>query len=438
MASVLYRVLFELKLLHEFFLTRTNGSVIFDKTPAEKKIFLEEEFSENRSPVNTVMGFEFPAGLQQQNEGSFLRIVPSYSGCKVAVKVKELRQADGSVFYQPLVPLPANLNIFILLTRKGPLDAYTNGRVGRPYSSAYYFSNNDLVTPKTFPYLSNAIPAFDAGSTYEQGELVVDGGITREFHRGGSPGIWGDVTGAGFVNESDRLLLAPSFSYVFTERTGLTEVDFILKDFNGTEIDRQTITNAAGIARETRLNYTGKIPPRSLTAAFTTSDILYSLEVRGNNGYVRYHRIIFNRGLVDANPWGVIHITPEATNSAFNLFDGSGFLLTRLDPLGVETPPPVFEIPVKSRLLYWRFVHNRGKKLGISSTLTNYLDREDNALITKNPRRLSRAYFKIQSGVSPATEYVPNPVSYELKRSKDGLLCFDVMVAKSGLFPVIP
>ncbi len=438
MASVIYKILFEIKLLHEFFLTRTDGSVIFDKTAAGKIQFLEEECSENRLPVNTVMSFEFPSGLQRQMESFFIRILPSYSGCKVAVKVKEQRQPDGSIFYQPLVPIPANLNIFILLIRKADFDVYTNGRVKRPLLSSYFFSNNEIITAKTFPYLTNAIPAFDPGYQYEQGELISDGGIIREFHRVGIAGSWGEVAGTGFANESDRLLIGPRFSYSFTDRTGLTEADFILKDSNGTEIHRQTIENTEGLPRNISLSYIDNVPFLSLSSAFTVSDALYNLEVRGNNGYTRNHTILFHEELSAANPWAVVHVTPQSTNAAFDFLDNNGLLLTRKDPMGVETAPVKFEIPVKSRLLYWRFVHNRGKKLGISPSMANYLEQEGNALITRKPRRMARAFSKIQSAVSPTKVYVPNPVSYDLKVNKDGLLCFDVIIAKSDMFPLVP
>lgn len=436
MTSVIYKVLFEIKLLHEFYLTRIDGSVIFDKTAAGKIQFLEEEFSENRLPVNTVVSFEFPSGLQRQMESLFIRILPSYSGCKVVVKVKEQKQPDGSIFYQPLVSIPANLNIFILLIRKADFDVYTNGRVKRPLLSSYFFTNNEIITAKTFPYLTNTIPVFDSGYQYEQGELMSDGGTIREFHREGNAGSWGDVAGTGFANESDRLLIGSRFSYFFTDRTGLTEADFILKDYNGIEIHRQTIEISEGIPQKVSLSYSDKVPFLSLSAAFAVSDALYNLEVRGNNGYIRNHTILLHEELYAANPWAVVHVTPQSTNASFDFLDNNGLLLTRKDPMGVETAPVVYEIPVKSRLLYWRFVHNRGKKLGVSPAMSNFLEREGNALITRKPRRMARVYSKIQSAVSSAKVHVPNPVSYDLKVNKDGLLCFDVIIAKSDMFPL--
>src|SRR4051812_29217395 len=101
MSSFVYRTLFEVNLLHEYFLTRTDGSVIFDKNPTQRKQFLEEEFTANRSSVNDVLSFEFPESMKSVNESSFLRIIPTYSGCKVAVKVISFKQPGGETFYQP-------------------------------------------------------------------------------------------------------------------------------------------------------------------------------------------------------------------------------------------------------------------------------------------------------------------------------------------------
>jgi hypothetical protein len=434
MSSVIYKTLFEVKLLHEYFLTRSDGSVIFDKTPAQKKLFLEEEFAANRDSVNSMVEFEFPESMKRENDASFFRIIPTYSGCKVAVKVIRNKQTDGQVFYKPLTALPSNRNIFILIKRKGPIDSFTSGRLYRPYPSIYYFANSDIISPRVFPYLTNSIPGFDPAFSYEQGELNLDGSTIQEFQRKGTPDIHLPVAGSGFANESDRLLIAPSFSYRFNDTTGLTEADFILKDFNGTEIDRLNVNSPAGINSSIRLNYSGKINDRPLNESFNANNILYFLEVRTNNGYVRNHPVIFHSDLSSGDPWGVIHITPEAVNNAFNLLANDGFLVTREDVLGTTTAAPIFEIPVKSRLVYWRYVHQHGDKLDISATMLNYLDQEDNALITRNPRRLSRSFLKILKTAPVASQYAPNPVNYQLKISKDGLLCYDVVVMRSKFF----
>src|SRR6476620_5932731 len=171
MSVVIYRTLFEVNLLHEYFLTRTDGSVIFDKNPAQRKQFLEEEFAANRSSINDVLSFEFPESMKAVNESAFLLIIPTYSGCRVVAKVIPFKQPGGEVFYKPLSSLAANRNIFIQIKRKGPFDEFTAGRLYRPYQSIYYFTNNDFLTPRSFPYLTNSVPAFDSGFAYEQGEL---------------------------------------------------------------------------------------------------------------------------------------------------------------------------------------------------------------------------------------------------------------------------
>ena len=89
---------------------------------------------------------------------------------------------------------------------------------------------------------------------------------------------------------------------------------------------------------------------------------------------------------------------------------------------------------MKSRLLYWRYIHQHGEKLEVSNAMANYLDQEDNAVITKNPRRMSRSFLKIFKTAPVASQYAPNPVDYQLKISKNGLLVYDVVVMKSKFF----
>ena len=70
--------------------------------------------------------------------------------------------------------------------------------------------------------------------------------------------------------------------------------------------------------------------------------------------------------------------------------------------------------------------------------MTDYLDEEDNAVITRNPRRLSRSFLKVLKTAPVSSQYAPNPVNYQLNISKKGLLCYDIMVMKTKFFDKPP
>lgn len=434
MPSVIYKTLFEVKILHEYFLTRPDGSGLFDKTPQQKATFLQEEFSANHPAVNDLLAFEFPEAVKSQMEAGYLRIIPTYSGFKVVVKVMPRLQPGGELFYQPFTAIANNQDFIIRILRKGPIDSITGGRISRPFVSIYYFSNMDSTGTKNFPYLTNPTPAYDPGITYIQGDLSDNGGVLQEYQKksGGNP-IFYPVIGSGFAGEADRMLISSSILYRLPDRAGLTSADFILRDRDNNELDRLTVTGADNFTNGVKLNYKGKLPPSSLTSA-DLSTPLFTLEVRGNNGYLATHPLIINDTLASSNPWGIIHIQPTVSNAPFSSIASDGYLATRIDNMGVLTPAPVFEIPVKSRLVYYRYVHNRGEKLEVSPAMQQYLEEDGNALITLTPSRLARSFFKIRKENSASTLYAPNPVLYDLQTRPDGLIYYNIIVNHSKLF----
>jgi hypothetical protein len=438
--TAIYKTLFEIKLLHEYFLTAKDGGSIFEKANQQDRlIFLQDEFTNDQSPINTDIAFEFPSSLQSKYKSSLIKILPSYSGCRVIIQVKSRKLSNQSTVFEPIVPITNDFNIFILATRKNSgVDSYTNARVNRPLPAVYFFSNSELIGQKSFPFLTNDISAQDAGFLYEQGELSLSGSNIQEYYREAGTDKWNNVIGSGYANENDRLLLPEKFQYFFSNITNLTQAIFILKDKNGNEISNITINNPTGITANTTLNFTGKVKAIPVSNAEQFSDIVYTLGVSGNNGYSANHTIIFSNDFTRTAPWAVFAIRPAVTNNLFNLFANDDFLITRKDSLGVWTPAPVFEIPVKSRLAYWRYINNKGKELNISLELTDYLNKEGKVLVTKKPRSLSRSWFFLRKEASTDTAYVPNPIATELKIEPDRRLFYDIMVPQSDLFPEAP
>ena len=207
--ALIYKTLFEIKLLHEYFLTRKDGTTIFSEPDQPARLaYLSEEFSNDQHPVNSDIEFVFPESLQARYESLSLKVLPTYSGCRVVMRVVAKTLADQSLVFAPAVSLQPNEDIIILMRRKTlAYDVYTNSRVSRSLPATYLFLNADVPGPKTFPFLTNNVPVQDATFGYEQGELSLSGTTIQEYYRQGGTDVWNDVTGSAFANESDRLLL---------------------------------------------------------------------------------------------------------------------------------------------------------------------------------------------------------------------------------------
>ncbi len=161
------------------------------------------------------------------------------------------------------------------------------------------------------------------------------------------------------------------------------------------------------------------------------------MEVSANNGYTKSHSLLFSDPLYSRENWGLINIQTKATNNLYNLLAGDGYLITRKIPPGTWNDAPVFEIPIKSKFAFWRFINEKGKELKLAASLTDYLFKEDKILLSKRPRALADGYFLLQKEGSTSTVYVPNPINYDLKKDSKARLCLDIMVPASDLFPVV-
>lgn len=428
--SVIYKPLFEVKLLHEYYVTRNDGSSVFEKVSQQERLdFLAAEYALGTESINNDIHFEFPDFLKPAYESHFLKIIPTYSGFKVVTKVNRQILNDQTLVYIPFASLPEDLNIYILFLRTTSIiDSFTNSRIQRPFPSTYLFSNDDLPGNRVFPFLTNPVPAFNAGFTYEQGELSEGASGIQGYYNDGNSDKMYEVTGAGFANEADRILLPGKFRYTFPDSAGLTSASFTLKDKDGNVLKSYIETNTTGIFRDTLLNF----------SSFSNPDTPFTLEVTGNNGYAATHILYLSDELLITNPWAVLSIKSNATNTDFNLLASDGNLIMRRDPVGNWTNAPIFEIPVKSRFVFWRFMNNKGNELDINPSLTDYVNKENNVLITKRPVAMTRSFFLLRKEGSNDTVYVPNPDTDEIKIESARRICLNIRVPESELFPVSP
>lgn len=436
--ALIYKTLFEVKLMHEYYLTRQDGTHIFAQANQPARLdFLLEDFHQSRPSINDDLYFEFPKQSKDAFEGLGLKLLPTYSGLRVVARVEAITLPDLTIAYRPLGNIPSWFNLFILVCRKNrSIDTYTNSRVNRSLPGTYFFSNLGSVTTRSFPFLTHAVPSKDDSFSYEQGELARTATGLQEFYRQGGSDQWNDVIGTGFANESDRILLSSRFNYSFPNNTDLTAAEFQLTNENGDVIARVSKENANGLDKTQSLDFSDNAIALPLSGRIRPGDFLYTLKVSGNNGYSATHAAIFNNELINANPWAVIQVGITADQPAFHLFDNDGLIIRRRNPSGDWTPAPVFEIPVKSRLAYWRFVEMRGRSISAGPTLGAYLTKEGNTLVTNQPRTLARSWFSLRKPGSTDTAYVPNPEFPELSMGTDRRLFFDVRVPESDLFIV--
>ncbi|MDQ6764116.1 MAG: hypothetical protein M3015_16020 [Bacteroidota bacterium] len=438
--SFIYKTLFEVKLIHEYFFTDINGDTIFAQAnQGDRMNLLLNEFSGDRQSINDDILFEFPENLLSTYKNYELKLLSTYSGFKVAIRVNQKFLSDNTLVYDALHSLPGNFDINILISKKNNLiESYTNSILGRPIQSMYFFTNETAASVKAFPFLTSDVSAFDSSNTgYQQGELASFGpNDIREFYKDDTGDQWFPVAGNAFANENDRMLLPAKFYYAFDAALNITDATFTLKDKNSNVIKTITAHNDNFI-QNALVDFSDQTDVIFIPASFQYPDIIFSLEVAATNGFSKTHSLIFSDSFYGRQNWGLINIRPAVTNASFNLFGTDGFLIKRKSAAGIWNEAPIFEIPIKSRFTFWRFKNVKGKELKLSAPLIDYLFKEDNNLLSIIPRSISNSYFKLPKQGSTDTKYFPGPVDFAITKDEKARICFDIMVPESDLFPIV-
>ena len=445
--GTVYKILFEVKLMHEYYLTNTNGENIFDfALQADRINFLKEKYFANRENINSDIDYKLPASFKKLYQNHRLKLIPSYAGFKIAIEVKAIKMPDGSTTYLPKFPLPDDANISILLVRKNNLtDSFTNNNFNNSLNEKYYFSNGNLTGLKSFPYLTNDISLFDAAINYEQDALVkFAANDYRSFYRDDSNAVnWLSFTGKGFANDNDRMLVNTNFSYTFPAAANVTIATLTIKDVDGNTIKNKegnviSVFNVSNVAGLGKINIS--IDPTSVLTVpniIANEKCIYTLEVNGNNGYSKIHTFFFIASEEGAKASiGLINIQPKVTNTAFNSIDNNNKLITiKLADGTINPAPPIFEINFKSKQTFWRYSNNKGNPIQ-SGLHPDFLFPKNGTLITKLPRTITYipTLFKKPDN---SLQYLPNPNNNAIITAENGKIYSDINVRESTLFPIV-
>lgn len=433
---MIYKTLFHVKLLHEYFLSEQKGETIFAiPAQADRMDFLMNKMALDQPSVSNFLQFEFPEEQAPLYKDQHIRVLPTYSGCKVAVEVNAARLPDNSIVYTPKVPLQDDINISILARLTNPaFNTFTNTRIGRSTPAIYYFSNENISAAKTFPRCCNPVAAFDAGKIYEQGELASFGANDiRAFYSDGGGPQWRPVSGPGFVNEADRLLVSQRFWYNFPPDANITDAEFELVDFNAVSLKTISLQSINPFYRAF-LDFSAL----DLETILNNETPVYTLNVNASGGYSESLNLVFAPETMDlTNHWALMQFKASVASAGFDLLDASGRLIRRKNPDGSWVEAPIFELPITSRLTYWRYINDRKQKFNNADFPSDFLDFSDHALVSKAPRP-STYPATLFKKADNTWHYLPNPLPDGLVRIENRQLFTDIIVPKSKLFPTAP
>ena len=413
MESIVFKKLFELRILHEYYLSKNDDSEYFALSELEKGEILDNMLFYDRYDIWKDIAIEPTRETLKVLDNQHLRFVRQKTGFLLGIKVKP---SVGGPFF-PFINLEESLTFsFMIRVKNSNFKNYTNQRLQSNFPAIFYFSNDNSDNNKIFPSLSSPVELFKSGRTYEAGEIVQIGPDVMQAiikTNTNAPANWKKIDSIAITHEGEKFALPLQFSYGFEAGTNVLQADFMLKKTDGTIVKTISATKTTPLDK-VLLNFTPEDTEREVKG-------LHLLEVSGDNGFQDNRRIFFSDNF-NAADFGILEIKTDSANPGFNLLNADG---------SINPVTPVYEIRIKSRNTYWRYLSSRGTTLAVTPKTAPYLISDSGALRSKLPIPMRGALYEFRDA-DPTVPlvFLPNPSDFSLKPETDGRIYSDIYVSE--------
>jgi hypothetical protein len=273
---------------------------------------------------------------------------------------------------------------------------YTNLSAAYPPGKIYYFTNRNNNANNGKQFLTAPIAPYSAGTTYNQGDLALDGvGTVFMAIRANDPGHlfdlshadhWMSIDANRYLTEADPLTWIPTLStYTFATPQPSATVNVwgyntATHDYTYPVIARTT--NFGGLDLSFTLDLRALRPGK------------YHLNVNGADQW-----IYINDELIGTRVFGVIDIFQESSLPAgYQLLDGTGKLLS-----------PTYTLAFLNRATIWKYILSSGANGSISDNASVYAFAGPPASVvySTSPIPLAELALRLTLTVNPANPHPP-------------------------------
>lgn len=413
MSSILFKRLFEVQLLHDYFLTAADGKSFFDQKKADKAEIIEKKLKHNLYNIKKV--FEITPTTESLRKMSEYKLMWSQTalGFLVGTQVKAEKNA-GATLYKPCIAFSDDLVLDFSVRPLLPFfDAMTNISLRPPLPFKYYFTNkgkeefNENMVPNysSLP-ISNKVRPHQNGMKYEMGALLDDGGTIKEALQktdGNTAAHLIAVDDKRYVTDADRILLPHDFTIPLSIDDGITVFNAILEDETATEIKSISKSSPTALAS---IYLKFRVLDDSDPESDEIPDGFYTLKITAGGGPEVAYPVYLNNNLYNTEGIGVIEIRADEPDSPFSLLDAAGFLKTRISAADEKIPHPIFKIRLDNRKTYWRYVKKGDFTPAEVAATTEHLVHQPEKLISKKPKGLTDTLVPFINGT---TKILPHP-----------------------------
>ncbi|GAA4276765.1 hypothetical protein [Aquimarina mytili] len=426
--AIIFKRLFEVQILHDYFLTTVDGESFFDKNKADKESLILRKLQNRLYDIRDLFEIEAVGTTKSILNNYKLIVAKTALGFIVGTEVVVENQA-GVTLYKPRFEFSNDTHLtFSIKPSASFFNSISNISLRPPLPSIYYFTNKDKEVFDEAPFLytslpiSNEVNIHQDGVLYEMGALADFGGTIREavqYTDGNDPAHWVDITDKRFVSDADRALLPHNFSYTFKKEQNITQVEFVLEDENNNELKTISKSGLDTLDR-VHLNFT-KVDENNANSD-DIPDGQYSLKVKANAGPEIVYQIYLNNDIYDKNYFAIVDIRFDELDSPYSLLDNKNYLKTRIDALDEKVTHPIFEIRLKNRRTYWRYNREGGFSEDDVNATNTFLKPEPELplvpekLISLDPKGLTETLVPFINGT---TLMLPHPRMPSIKIEKE-------------------
>lgn len=333
MAAIEYKILFEVRLLHDYYLSglEPNGGNSVKSYFAMSKENQKARLAELLNGQRYNIGNDLDVVTSTIDKSLFnklrMKLVKTATGFFLGVQVERVQSSGGETHFRPVIIPPKDTVLtFGLSIKRSLFGAISNFRLDRDVDNIYLFTNEG---PHDGFSLASPINTLVPGQKYRMGDLArVSGSLKQAMvDNVGNARSWSPVEGKGLIHQGDRTL-SPDEDWYSSWRKTIN-----IRSKHPAGVIRISLMSENDLLSP--INSDFKLTTRHISGKKSINNIIYDLNWLSRPTYWRYSKK--NGFSADER----IHIMSK---SGASLIDSDGKFVTK-EPLPITREPPLSPWP---------------------------------------------------------------------------------------------
>ena len=433
MFKIIYKYLFEVQILHEYYMATNDSDSLFSLSSQELNSITNTRISQNKFNIWNDIAIAPTAETARILEKYHMVFKRTATGFFIGIEVLQKQNNSGNIDFYPFIEISKALELnFEMRIVNADFKNISNFRLRRIFTSTYFFNNYLDLNSKAFPALSLPVNEYNSSKTYEMGELATIGGTLKQALRNTDNPFsqnWQEIDDVGIVNEADSILLPHVFTYTFPVGSVGTSASFTLKQLDGTTVKNLSFSGSHPL-KDAQLDFRHT---NNITGDAIIKNGIYQLDITSASGSTTTRKVILNDKLYNMSSLGIISINTGVNTPFFQILKSDGSIdASRNNADG--TTHPKFEIRFKNRMTYWRYRSTQNKKLEVTPVSNNFLEESGKNLHTRSamPMRALPSEFIYTDTATGQEEsvYLPGPANPSFILDVDGRVFSEIYTSK--------